>query len=100
MHDDHLDVRPNSLAHQLDTSLAFVTTTLNVLEAKNIVSRANHTQDNRAKIVRLTPEFEPKVAIIEEELSTKLCGWLVPAVGREDLTTYIKVLGKIAKATS
>jgi DNA-binding MarR family transcriptional regulator len=93
-------MRVSDVAAQLDTSLAFVTTTLNVLEAKNIVSRASHAQDNRAKIVRLTPEFAPKVQAIEKELATKLCGWLIPAIGREDLATYITVLGKIAEATA
>jgi len=93
-------MRVSDLAQQLDTSLAFVTTTLNVLEAKGIVTRANHAQDNRAKIVRLTPAFTPKVEIIEKELSKKLCDWLIPAVGQEDLAIYIKVLDKIAQAAS
>lgn len=93
-------MRVSDLAEQLDTSLAFVTTTLNVLETKAMVVRANHDQDSRAKIVRLRPEFMPKVATIEKELSQKLCDWLIPAVGQEDLTAYIRVLGKIAQATA
>ena len=92
-------MRVSDLAHQLDTSLAFITTTLNVLEAKNIVSRASHEQDNRAKIVHLTPEFEPKVAAIEKELGKKMCDWLIPAIGEDDLLTCIQVLGKISTAT-
>ena len=92
-------MRVSDLAAALDTSLAFVTTTLNVLEAKNIVTRAHHLQDNRAKVVQLTPAFTPKVNEIEQELHQKLYGWLIPAVGREDLVTYVKVLSKIATTT-
>jgi MarR family transcriptional regulator, transcriptional regulator for hemolysin len=93
-------MRVSDLATQLDTSLAFVTTTLNVLEAKGIVERKNHTQDSRAKLVHLTAAFAPKVSMIEKELSVKFREWLVPAIGNEDLATYMRVLGKIAQSVA
>jgi DNA-binding MarR family transcriptional regulator len=93
-------MRVSDLAAQLDTSLAFVTTTLNVLEAKNIVQRDHHAQDNRAKVVRLTEEFKPKVVVIEKEVAAKLRDWLIPAVGHDDLETYINVIHKIAALES
>lgn len=93
-------MRVSDLAAQLDTSLAFVTTTLNVLEAKNIVQRDHHAQDNRAKVVRLTDEFKPKVPVIEQEVAEKLRDWLIPAVGHDDLETYINVIHKIAALES
>lgn len=89
-------MRVSDLASQLDTSLAFVTTTLNVLEAKNIVERAHHAQDNRAKVVHLTAEFAPKVEVIEKEIATQMRDWLVPAVGLDEIETYINVIHKIA----
>jgi DNA-binding MarR family transcriptional regulator len=91
-------MRVSDLATQLDTSLAFVTTTLNVLEAKGVVERAHHALDNRAKVVHLTSDFIPKVEPIEKEVATKMREWLVPAVGREQLETYIDVIHKIANA--
>lgn len=91
-------MRVSDLASQLDTSLAFVTTTLNVLEAKGIVERAHHAQDNRAKVVHLTAIFIPKFEPIEKEVAAKMSDWLLPAVGKEDLDTYLKVIHKIAKA--
>lgn len=91
-------MRVSDLANQLDTSLAFVTTTLNVLEAKGIVERASHAQDNRAKVVHLTNDFTPKVAIIEKEVATKLSEWLMPVLGRDQLDTYLVVIHKIANA--
>src|SRR5690349_18561171 len=90
-------MRVSDLAQQLDTSLAFVTTTLNVLEAKGIVQRANHAQDNRAKIVRLTDSFTPKIDEIEKEVATKLRDWLFPSIGKENLEIYLTVIDKIAK---
>jgi DNA-binding MarR family transcriptional regulator len=91
-------MRVSDLASQLDTSLAFVTTTLNVLEAKNIVERASHAQDNRAKVVHLTAVFRPKVEVIEREIAEKMSDWLVPALGREQLDNYIAVIHKIANS--
>jgi DNA-binding MarR family transcriptional regulator len=91
-------MRVSDLANQLDTSLAFVTTTLNVLEAKNIVERASHAQDNRAKVVHLTAEFRPKVEVIEKEIAEKMSDWLVPTLGREQLDNYLIVIHKIANS--
>jgi len=89
-------MRVSDLAGQLDTSLAFVTTTLNVLEAKNIVERVSHAQDNRAKVVHLTKDFTPKVEIIEKEIANKMSSWLMPVLGREQLNAYLDVIHKIA----
>lgn len=88
--------RVSDLADRLDTSLAFVTTTLNVLEAKGIVRRESHAQDNRAKIVFLTDDFVPKVAGIETEISKKLHEWLEQAISKEEYAQYLQAMGKIA----
>lgn len=91
-------MRVSDLANQLDTSLAFVTTTLNVLEAKKIVERASHAQDNRAKVVHLTAEFRPKVEVIEKEVAEKMSDWLVPTLGREQVDDYLIAIHKIANS--
>ncbi len=91
-------MRVSDLAQQLDTSLAFVTTTLNVLEAKAIVTRSSHAQDNRAKIVRLSDTFRPNVELIEKEISEKMQTWLESSIGRENIEVYVKVIDKIARA--
>lgn len=91
-------MRVSDLASQLDTSLAFVTTTLNVLEAKNIVERASHAQDNRAKVVHLTAEFRPKVETIEQEIAEKMSDWLVPTLGRDQVDNYLMAIHKIANS--
>lgn len=89
-------LRVSDLAKKLDTSLAFVTTTLNVLEAKGIVHRDHHTQDNRAKVVRLSKEFADKVPSIEKDVAGKMREWMVPSVGLDKVETYIEVIQKIA----
>lgn len=93
-------VRVSDLAKLLDTSLAFITTTVNVLQAKEMLERSTHEQDNRAKIVRLTKLFRPRVSVIEQELHQKLFDWLQSVTGQRDLATYFKVLGNLAKADS
>lgn len=90
-------LRVSDLAKKLDTSLAFVTTTLNVLEAKGIVHRDHHTQDNRAKVVRLTKEFADTVPAIEKDVADKMRDWMVPSVGLDKVETYIEVITKIAE---
>ncbi len=91
-------MRVSDLAQKLDTSLAFVTTTLNVLEAKGIVTRSSHAQDNRAKVVRLSDTFRPNVEIIEKEIAQKMRVWLESSIGRENLEVYVNVIDKIARA--
>lgn len=90
--------RISDLAESLDTSLAFITTSINVLEAKGTVYREAHGQDNRAKIVRLTDTFKPKVAAIEKDLSVRMRDWFAANITEEELATYMEVLGKIAKS--
>lgn len=92
-------LRVSDLAKQLDTSLAFVTTTLNILEAKGIVQRDHHAQDNRAKVVRLTKDFRAKVPQIEVDVVAHLRDWLVAPIGESKLQTYLEVLTKIAAIT-
>lgn len=91
-------MRVSDLAQQLDTSLAFVTTTLNVLEAKEIVTRSSHAQDNRAKIVRLSDTFRPNVELIEKEIAQKMQDWLETSIGQENVEVYVNVIDKIARA--
>jgi DNA-binding MarR family transcriptional regulator len=91
-------VRISDLAHMLDTSLAFITTSVNVLEAKGFVRRAGHMQDNRAKLVRLSDTFAPKVADIETKLHKEQQELVYKNIDNKDLAAYLRVLGSLAKA--
>lgn len=89
-------VRISDLAQKLDTSLAFITTSVNVLEAKGLVHRAGHASDNRAKLVRLSPEFAERVPVIEAQLSKKQLSQIYRAISPADLATYFSVLTVLA----
>jgi DNA-binding MarR family transcriptional regulator len=89
-------VRISDLAQKLDTSLAFITTSVNVLEAKGLVHRVGHARDNRAKLVRLSPEFAGRVPLIEAELSKKQLAEIYRAISAADLATYFNVLSILA----
>ena len=90
-------MRISDLAHALDTSLAFITTSVNVLEAKGFVTRAGHAKDNRAKIVRLSPDFATQVAAIEKDLAAKQKAELYKSIETKDLAAYLRVLRHLAK---
>lgn len=89
-------LRISDIAHSLDTSLAFITTTVNVLEAKGAVQRTIHGRDNRAKLVRLTDSFRPQVAKIEKEIGVAFYEWLATSINKEGLAVYLQVLEQIA----
>lgn len=90
-------LRISDLASELDTSMAFITTTVNMLEAKGIVQKTSHERDSRAKIVRLSDDFRPKVAAIEADLNAHIQKWLTEKVNAKDLATYFAVLNTIAE---
>jgi DNA-binding MarR family transcriptional regulator len=91
-------MRISDLAQALDTSLAFITTSVNVLEAKGFVVRTGHSQDNRAKLVRLSEAFAPKVTAIETDLSARQQEYLYAGLDAKDIAVYFKVLRHFAKS--
>ena len=92
-------VRLNQLMELLDTTMPFITTTVNLLEVKGILQKVSDTDDSRVKIARLNPGYRKQVEKIEsglrDELRTKL--YAAAGVNRQELTDYIAVLYKITK---
>jgi DNA-binding MarR family transcriptional regulator len=93
---DQDGMRISDVAHALDTSLAFITTSVNVLEAKGLVTRTGHAHDNRAKMVSLKPEFSDKIAAIEAALQKEQRTLVYNGVSEDDLSAYFRVLNTIA----
>ncbi|HSE61583.1 MAG TPA: MarR family transcriptional regulator [Candidatus Saccharimonadales bacterium] len=89
-------VRISDLAQQLDTSLAFVTTTVNMLEAKNLVRRTGHMHDSRAKVVTLDEKFASQVWTVEQAIASEQRQTLYSGLSDSDIETYFKVLRHIA----
>lgn len=90
-------VRISDLAKILDTSLAFITNSINVLESKGMVYRADHDHDNRAKLVFVTDGYRKKVQDIEKKLREHLLGWMHESMSKEELATFMATLQKIAE---
>ena len=93
-------IRLNDLMSTLDTTMPFITTTVNLLESKGMLFKVSDTKDSRVRIARLNPTYEATVVKIEtglrEELRAKL--YREDAVTREELSAYISVLYKIAQS--
>lgn len=83
------------LSKRLDTTMSYVTNTMNLLVSRNIIERVSSKSDLRSKSVHIHPSFVPKFHQIEGDLRKKLQGVLYVDITPAELLTYIKVLQKI-----
>jgi DNA-binding MarR family transcriptional regulator len=89
-------IRITDLATSLDTTKAFVTSHINVLEAKRLVTRAVGSADTRTRIVKISPNARAKVQKIEQQLRTDMRQTLYGSIKPSDLAVYVSVLNQIA----
>ncbi len=92
----HDGVRITTLADLLDTTQAFITNTVNVLESKGYVLRKADKTDSRAHSVVLKSKFTSVVEKIEQEVRSALRREIYSKVTPEELKTYVYVLSKFA----
>jgi len=85
-------MRTSDIAKELDTTLAFVTTTVNFLEAKGFVTRVAHGSDKRAKMIAVAPEHIGLIDTIEQDVRRQLRESIYSRVSRDDLETFMRVL--------
>ena len=92
-------LRLSDLMRQLDTTLPFITNSLNLLESKRIVQKQAHPTDNRTKIVTIRSSYRPTVAKTEADLRAHLRELLYDndEISPQELQAYISVLIKIAQ---
>lgn len=88
-------VRISDLAKQLDTTLAYMTTTVNLLESRGILTKRAHQYDARTKLVAVNPKYKKTCTKIEEALRVRLREVLYKNITPEELKIYIQVLYKI-----
>ncbi len=88
-------VRLSDLAVKLDTTLAYLTNTINLLESKKILKRAGDTGDSRVKQITVHPSFRPKCDEIELALRKGLRKLVYSHVSLEDFNVYMKVLHQL-----
>lgn len=84
----------------LDTSMPFITNTVNTLEAKGYIFKTTSKTDNRIKIATLNEGRRKLVEEVEEGLRDALRTELYArdGISREELQTYIEVIYKLARA--
>lgn len=89
-------IRTTALAEQLDTTQAFITNTVNFLEAKKLVSRQPDKKDSRAHNIIFNNKHSRLISKVESQLRAELRDTLYKKVTPEELRVYIKVLSKFA----
>ena len=95
-------IRLSDLTRRLDTTLPYVTNTINLLESKSMVQKISHAGDSRIKLVSITPEYVSTVVEIETDLREHLRQVLYADdhISRDELQAYITVLYKLAHGSS
>lgn len=89
-------VRVSKLSIELDTTLAYLTNTINLLESRKILLRTAVGSDNRAKLITVHPLFKDKCQEIELMLRDGLRKLVYKQVSRDEFGIYMKVLNQLA----
>lgn len=87
----------SELATRLDTTMAYMTTTINLLESRSILKKSVSALDARAKKITVEPKFAKKVPEIESYVRAELRTVLYNSITSEELLAYITVLQKISQ---
>ncbi len=90
-------IRISDLAKELDTTLAYMTNTINLLESRGILIKKTHQYDARTKLVSVTPSYKKTCLKIEGALRDRLREVLYQNIEHDELTTYVRVLYKLSK---
>lgn len=90
-------IRISDLSHKIDTTLAYTTNTVNLLESRKILIKKQHQTDARTKLVSVHPAYKKNCKKIEEALRERLREVLYQNISREELTVYVQVLYKLSK---
>lgn len=90
-------IRISDLARELDTTLAYMTNTINLLESRDIILKRSHQYDARTKIVSVNPTYRATCKRIEMALRQHLRDILYQNIDHDELKTYVSVLYKLSK---
>ncbi len=89
-------IRLTDLSKTLDTTISYITVSVNLLVSMGILSRTDSATDSRSKLVTVNKAFEDKCEEIEATLREGLRISLYADISPEDLATYIKVMFQIS----
>ena len=90
-------IRLTELTAKLDTTMAYLTNAVNLLESKKILNRIDDNKDFRVKFITVNKSFKPKCSQIEKTLRDELRKTIYNNVNPADFATYIRVLKKLSK---
>lgn len=92
-------LRLTELSKNLQTTLPYTTNLINSLMYKRFVIRDSDNEDSRAKKISLVAGVGKKCDNIEADLRKKMKTFIYGNISPKELSTYIKVLYKIANGT-
>lgn len=90
-------IRLSDLAKELDTTLAYMTNTINLLESRGILIKKAHQYDARTKLVSVRPSYKKTCQKIERSLRERLREMLYQNIEHDELEIYVDVLYKLGK---
>ena len=90
-------IRITELAQQVGTTLSYLTNTVNLLESKDILKRAAHSEDSRSKFVSINPTYTNTANEIESFLRRRLRESVYSNISAEEFRVYMKVLSQLSK---
>ncbi|PLS81796.1 hypothetical protein CYG49_01485 [Candidatus Saccharibacteria bacterium] len=90
-------IRLTDLAKQLDTTLSYITTAVNLLESKGILARNENEEDSRSKYISINQSFLAQCEVIEATMRKSLRRTIYSYVDHEDLYTYLKVMYQLTR---
>lgn len=91
-------VRISDLAQRLSTTVPYITTAVNILEARGYLTRKCNHLDSRSKLLVLNPDVISRCQAIEETLRKGLHGALYSQVDQAEFLIYMKVLYQLDEA--
>lgn len=89
-------IRITDLAEQVDSTKAFITTSIQLLELRGLVVRRTDPKDTRSRLIAINPTSKKAVEAIEAEIRAEMRVRIYDKVTHEELTGYVTVLGKLA----
>jgi DNA-binding MarR family transcriptional regulator len=89
-------IRITELAEALGTTLPYLTTTINLLQSKNILQRVHNSKDSRSKLITINTDFIPQCEKIERAMRQELQKTMYANIDPQDLRTYMKVLYQLS----
>ena len=89
-------VRLTELAITLGTTMAYITTAVNMLESKGMLVRKDHQTDSRSKLISIDPKFVPMCKVIEKALREGLRETIYAKIDPHEFLVYMKVMYQLA----